>query len=74
MWTDVQYQEFVDDAYAYLTTVQDAIKKDFNLGVYERYDWDQELGTRCRDCEGCSGHPVCWVDFTSLKYLALVLG
>lgn len=45
MWTDVQYQEFVVDAHAYLTTVQDAIKKDFSLSAYERYDWDQDLGT-----------------------------
>jgi hypothetical protein len=45
MWTDQQYEDFVDEAYSYLQSAQDAIKDRFSLGAYERYDWDQELGT-----------------------------
>jgi len=45
MWTQEQYQSFVDESYSYLQSVQDAVKRDYSLGAYERYDWDQELGT-----------------------------
>jgi hypothetical protein len=45
MWTREQYLDFIDEAYAYLRTVQDTLKVDFSLGSYERYDWDQDLGT-----------------------------
>jgi uncharacterized protein DUF6882 len=45
MWTQEQYQAFVSDAYSYLRAVQDALKRDFSLGSYERYDWDQETGS-----------------------------
>jgi len=45
VWTKEQYEEFVRDSYDYLNKVQEATKRDFALGSYERYDWDQRKGT-----------------------------
>ncbi len=45
VWTDQKYDQFVRDSYEYLKRVQDAAKRDFALGSYERYDWDQSRGT-----------------------------
>ena len=38
------YSKLVDESNEYLRAVLDAAKTDFNLGSYERYDWDQERG------------------------------
>lgn len=40
-----KYEAFVADSEAYLKSVQDQTKAEFNLGAYERYDWDQENET-----------------------------
>lgn len=40
-----EYEAFVADSEAYLKSVQEQTKVEFNLGAYERYDWDQEKGT-----------------------------
>src|SRR5271157_1194218 len=45
VWTKEQYDEFVRESYDYLNRVQDAAKRDFTLGSYERFDWDQGKGT-----------------------------
>jgi hypothetical protein len=45
MWTFEKYQNFIREAYSYLQSAQDAVKRDFLLGSYERFDWDQDTGT-----------------------------
>ena len=44
IWTKDQYDKFVRDSYEYLNRMQDAAKRDFALGSYERFDWDQTNG------------------------------
>lgn len=44
-WTKEQYDQFVRESYEYLNSVQSAAKRDFALGSYERFDWDQCRGT-----------------------------
>lgn len=43
-WSDSQYDDFVKTSYDYLNGVQSAAKRNFSLGSYERFDWDQEAG------------------------------
>src|SRR5262245_22013368 len=43
-WNDSQYDDFVKASYDYLRDAQSAAKGDFDLGSYERFDWNQESG------------------------------
>ncbi len=45
IWTKEQYEKFVRDSYEYLNRMQNAAKRDFALGSYERFEWDQANGT-----------------------------
>jgi hypothetical protein len=40
--THEAFRAFSKKAYEYLNTQQERAKSEFNLGAYERYDWDQE--------------------------------
>ncbi len=45
IWTKERYDQFVRESYEYLNNVQEVAKRDFALGSYERFDWDQGRGT-----------------------------
>jgi hypothetical protein len=45
LWTKEKYDQFVRESYEYLNSVQTAAQRDFALGSYERFDWDQGRGT-----------------------------
>ena len=45
VWTEAQYDQFVRESYGYLNRVQEAAKRDFALGSYGRFDWDQRKET-----------------------------
>ncbi len=42
---DPGWVDFISEASAYLTRQQDAAKREFDLGSWERYFWDQDTGT-----------------------------
>ncbi|WP_460753633.1 DUF6882 domain-containing protein [Marinomonas epiphytica] len=42
---NAQWKQFVVHSHDYLSNRQDKLIKEFNIGEYQRYDWDQENAT-----------------------------
>ena len=47
-----EFSELVDESHEYLVSAQDACKRDFQIGDYERYDWNQDSGELVFSHEG----------------------
>ena len=43
-WTDEQIDEYVEDSFNLLESMQDKLEKEYGLGHFERWDLDQEKG------------------------------
>ena len=42
--TEAEFGQFEHDSAEYLRTQQDILRDEYNLGGYERWDYDQETG------------------------------
>lgn len=59
------YVDLVTEAHAYATARQEELRRDFRLGRWPRWDWDQDTGRLVfSDGEGGPPRVVCDIQFT----------